>query len=358
MKIKILPKFEDYSGCVIGLTPSTFSRIRNGCSYSVAINQLIKENNLDRSILLPNLSKAAHLGKIIHKLFEERIKGEIPDEEEYEQRWEKYVEQEENEVRNNYPSLRGISFSDYDKLYESCESTMKVEPLIIRVDGKSAKDHVRTIEASVSYPGYIYGIVDRIIIHSDGIEIVDYKSGTIIDDDGKIKESILYQLFMYGICCEYQYGKKVKKLTVIKTSDLSAINIPFQREKFDTLLAEIKSLLENINYAIASKRLEDLQIPTEKSCGLCNCKHICKKYLNSNLRQESIVDGIVIDCFNRNFLKLVDNQGKTFIVNKMDELNIENWDDLLDKHLIFINVSNRIEDVYKRTNRTIIFQMS
>ena len=83
MKIKLLPNFEDYCGFVKGLTPSNFYRIKKGCSFPIAIYQIIKDNNLDWSILLPNLSKAAHLGTIIHRLFEERVKGEIQNEEDW-----------------------------------------------------------------------------------------------------------------------------------------------------------------------------------------------------------------------------------------------------------------------------------
>ncbi len=358
MKIKTLPNIKVYSGCVKELSPSTFSRIRSGCSFPVVINQMVKDKGLDWSLLLPNLSKAAHLGTIIHKLFEERVKGDIPDEDEYERRWDYYVEQEEKKIRENYPSLSGISFSDYDKLYESCESTMTVESVSQTDPSLILGDNVRTLEARVTLPGYIYGTVDRLIFHHDGIEIIDYKSGKVYDENGNIKDSIICQLNLYAICCEHQYGKRVKKLTVIQTSDVSSIDIPIERANFQDILKEIEGLLHKINTAIKSKRFEDLQKPSVESCGMCNCRHLCKGYLESGIRSESILDGIVIDCSNKNYLKLQDCNGNTFTVNKLADLSIENWNDLFGKHLIFINVSNRIEDVYKRTSRTILFQMS
>ena len=357
MKIKLLPNFENYYGFVNGLTPSNFYRIRNGCSFPIAIYQIIKDNNLDWSILLPNLSKAAHLGTIIHRLFEERVKGEIQNEEEYEIKWEHYVEQEEAKIKQNYPSISGVSFSDYDKLYESCDSTMKIEPLSTVDRSQTSSENRRTLEANVSYEGYIYGTIDRLIFHDNSIEIIDYKSGEIFDEKGNIKDSISYQLNLYAICCEYQFNIPVKKLTIIRTSDLTEIEIPIQRDNFELYLNNIKNIIDKINYAIANKSIEALQTPNADLCGFCNCRHICNNYLRSALRSDNIVDGIVTDCSNKNYLELIDSTGNKFVVNKLGELNIEDWDSLFNKHLIFINVSSRIEDVYKRTNRTLIYQI-
>jgi|WetSurMetagenome_2_1015567.scaffolds.fasta_scaffold01432_4 CRISPR/Cas system-associated exonuclease Cas4 (RecB family) len=357
MKIKVLPNISKLQIQVHELTPSTYSRIRSGCTFPVIVTQAFKTNNLDWHLLLPNLSKASHLGTIIHKLFEERVMGLVPDEDEYERRWEQYVKRHEDDIKNYYSSLQRVSFSDYDKMYESCDSTIGIPVVQQGSIDNIAASRQHTLEVKVSYPGYIYGTVDRIKFHPNGIEIIDYKSGKVFEEDGSIKEIIAYQMNLYAICCEHQYGKRVSKLTVIHTSNSEETDVLLKRNFFESMLIEIKSLIKGINTAIDSGLVESQQSPNEQDCPNCNCKHLCKKYLESEYRSEYIVDGIVVDNNSRKFLKLQDSCGKIFTISKMNDLEIDDWDKLLGKHLIFINVSSRIDDVYKRINSTLIYEI-
>lgn len=356
MIIKKIPKIEDLMVQLKGVSPSKYSQIREGCAFSVIVQNAINNKKMDKYILLPSLSPAANLGIIIHKLLEERVRGNIKDSDTYESKWISYVHAREEEISNNYPSLRNLSFSDYDKMYANCDATMHI-PISNPNTNENDDKHPPLVEVPVCIPNYISGIVDRIKFDYKGIEIIDYKSGQIYDENGNIKENIIYQLHLYALCCEQQFNKKVNKLTIIQTSDLSDINIPIQRDLLHTLLSEIKSVIDRINHIVDNGNIESLQCPQESLCKLCNCKHMCKAYLQSSFRSENIVDGIVIDVSNKNFLLLQDKEGLQFSVWKLEDLCIDEWDFLIGKHLIFLNVSNRIGNVYKRTDKTIIFEI-
>lgn len=336
------------------LSPSSFYQIKSACAFPFVVNNYFKENNIDWYLLLPNFSKNAHLGTVIHKLWEESVKGLIQDEEEFEKKWELYVAQEEAIIKSNYPSIKDISFCDYDVMFKHCSSILK-EKNVHNHRRDTKFDFFCNLELDVSYPGYLTGRIDRVKQLLDGVEIIDYKSGEVYNDNGLIKDSILYQLNLYAICYEYQFNTIVKKLTIVRTADNTEIDIPIMRNEFDLLLEEIKAYIQRINKSISSNTIESLQILDEERCSFCRCKHLCNKYLCSEYRSENIVDGILEDISNKNNWKMRNNN-TYFSVTQMAELEIENLDTLVGKHLLFFNVSNRNNNVYKRTNRTLIFQ--
>lgn len=351
--IKKLPNICLYSAQFSKISPSAFFRIRNGCCFHFIVDKLFKANNLDRSLLLPNLVRTAHIGTVIHKLFEERVKGLIQTEDDYESRWEQYIKNEEDKIKINYPTISGISFSDYDKMYESMETAFRINAYSQSRTSTTA-DSVK-LEFPVGYKDLIYGTIDRLNISQNEIEIIDYKSGEVFDESGNIKNSIVLQLNLYAICCEFSFNKPVSKLTVIRTKDLTEIDIPIIREQYQELVDEISIFLNKLN---STTEFESFQIPSEESCAFCSCKHLCKKYLESDIRSPRIVDGYVTDISNRNYIKLCDNRGQYFTVNKIADINIPDYDKLLGKHLLFTDVNSYVEGVFCRTSKTIIFELN
>lgn len=47
--------------------------------------------------------------------------------------------------------------------------------------------------------GYIKGSIDRVKRTADGVELIDYKTGKVLDDNGDIKQQYIYQLNIYAI---------------------------------------------------------------------------------------------------------------------------------------------------------------
>lgn len=354
MKIKSITDISGLRVEITSLSPSTYFYVKDGCSFPTVINIASRKGLFDESVLLPN-SPAAIRGTIIHKLLEERVKGLIQTEEQYELRWNELIRQYEEDTRSKYPSLRNFIINDLDKMYESCDSAMGIIPAI-NYQGDTTEVRLRAVEVPVSIPGVTRGVVDRIKYHNDGIEIIDYKSGEVIEN-GAIKESYVYQLNLYALCCEQMFEKSINKLTLIQTYDNQEFDVPIEREKFIESLDDIRSIIEQINTFVQKGQIRNLQMLNDKHCGYCKCRHFCDKYLNSELKSEYIVDGYVTDSSNPNFISLSDKNGNSFSVSKLSDMNIEDATNLVNKHLVFVNVSSRIDNVYKRTDKTLIFEL-
>jgi len=354
MKIKSIPDLSGLRVEITSLSPSTYYYVKDGCSFPSVINIACRKGRFDSSVLLPN-SPASIRGTIIHKLLEERVKGLIQTEEQYELHWRDLTRQYEEETKLKYPSLRNFIVNDLDKMYESCDSAMEITP-VTNYRGDTNEVRIRTVEVPVSIPGVTRGIVDRIKFHNNEIEIIDYKSGEVMED-GAIKESYVYQLNLYALCCEQTFEYRVKKLTLIQTSDNKEFDVPLERDKFIGSLADIKSIIEKINTRVQEGQMPALQVLSERQCSYCRCRHFCNKYLNSEIKSEYIVDGYVTDSSNPHFISLRDNNGNSFSVSKLSDMNIEDATSLVNRHLVFVNVSSRIDNVYKRTDKTLIFEL-
>ena len=121
------------------------------------------------------------------------------------------------------------------------------------------------------------------------------------------------------------------------------VKIDYTYYLIDRLVDEISIFLNKLN---STTEFESFQIPSEESCAFCSCKHLCKKYLESDIRSPRIVDGYVTDISNRNYIKLCDNRGQYFSVNKIADINIPDYDKLLGKHLLFTDVNSYVEGVF------------
>lgn len=356
MQIKKIPNIAHLGVQLKALSPSTYYRIKEECAFPAIVSQAIRDDLLDKYVVLPN-SVAAIRGTIIHKLFEERAKGQISSEEEYEDRWQHLVDKYELEIKQNYPTLRNFLINDFDKMYESCDAAMQIEPSNSSNSNRSLNS-IPQVEVFVSIPNILNGKIDRIKIHKDKIEIIDYKSGAITDENGVIKKPYIYQLNLYALCYESHYKKTVCKLTLLQTSNLEEYNVVFDRAKYLEIINHIQDDISQINDSLLSQNIADLQNANEEHCRYCFCRHFCKTYMSSSFRSDTIVDGVVTDASSNELITLEDKEGGTFYVNKLHDVSIDDWHGLIGKHLVFVNVSSRIENVYKRTDRTLIFEIT
>ena len=358
MIIPKLPNFAVLGMESIGSIPP--SRYNIECWYPFVISRLIYNNKWqDYGFLIPSLAPNSYLGTIIHKLLEDRVHGLIPDDNTYIEKWEKLVNETNHRVVSRYPSLRNFNITNYRKMYESMKSVMKVSP-IISIKDIQKKDAVQSsfsTEVSVDYKNIIRGKIDRVKYLEGGVELIDYKTGKVHNEDGTLKQDYVTQLNIYALCFEHTFQKKVVKLTILQTDDMFELDVPILPSIAKDAEDKISQINNLIISSLANNDIRPLQKSSEK-CAYCECRHICSKYLQSSERSEYEVDGEVTDNSSPSLLTLKNRQGKIANISTLQELNIEGWGDLKGNHLIFINVSNPIGNTYKRTDRTLIYDIS
>lgn len=336
------------------ISPSTYGNCK--CWYPHIAKSILKQQiqgNYSK-YLIPSFSPNSYIGTIIHKLFEERINGSIPDEETYYQRWEELINSTENEIKETYPLVSNFDLADYDKMYTSCDSAMRLTP-ISHLSDTSCRTVSKSTELKVSYDNLIYGSIDRVKRINGQVELIDYKSGQILDEVGSIKKQYVSQLNIYAICYEKLYSETVSKLTIIHTDTLEEYNVVLQRDKFNVIIQDIKNQLNYLDTLVANNTIDTCQVLND-GCDFCCYRHFCKKYMCSPDRDPYMVDGIVTQYGENGTIQMTNLTGELLSISKMKGLTASDGSSIIGKHLIIINVSQPIEGTYKRTDRTIIFE--
>lgn len=336
------------------ISPSTYGNCK--CWYPLIAKSILKhqiQGNYSK-YLIPSFSPNSYLGTIIHKLFEERVNGSIPDEETYCQRWEELINSTESEIKKAYPLVSNFDLTDYDKMYTSCDSAMRLTP-ISHLSDTSSRTVSKSTELKVSYDNLIYGSIDRVKRINGKVELIDYKSGQILDESSCIKKQYVSQLNIYAICYEKLYSETVSKLTIIHTDTLEEYNVELQRDKFNVIIHDIKNQLNYLDALVANNTIDTCQVLND-GCGFCSYRHFCKKYMFSPNRDPYMVDGIVTQYGENGTIQMINSTGKLFSISKMKGLTASDGSGIVGKHLIIINVSQPIEGTYKRTDHTIIFE--
>lgn len=334
------------------ISPSTYGNCK--CWYPMIVKNILKYQSQGSysKYLIPSFSPNSYLGTIIHKLFEERVNGSIPDEEAYYQRWEELIRNTEDEIKRLYPLVVNFDLTDYEKMYASCDSAMRLTPIAHSSENPSGVASKCT-ELKVFYENLIYGSIDRVKRTKGQVELIDYKSGHILDETGCVKEQYVSQLNIYAICYEKCYSETVSKLTILHTDTLEEYGVELRRDRFDAIVQEIKNKLSYLDELIANGIAEECQVLND-GCGFCTCRHLCDKYMTSSIRNLYMVEGVVKQYGNNGTIQMVDADGEVISISKMKDLTAH--DSIVGKHLIIVNVSQLMERVYKRTDCTIVYE--
>jgi len=105
------------------------------------------------------------------------------------------------------------------------------------------------------------------------IEIRDFKSGVIWQGDGRLKESIVLQMYAYGLLIdERERGAEIE----LVVDDGEGVAVPFDRENRVRVRNMFAGLLSGLE---AGKRVnaEELASPGA-DCGTCAIRHLCPAY--------------------------------------------------------------------------------
>ena len=338
------------------LSPSRYTSIAKGCAYSFLMQQALLSLGAP-SRLMPPLSFKSVIGTIIHKVFELVNKGLLnSSRNELKEFWKEEIKRQEQQIAADYPSLMNLSIADYNAMFETIRVTEQMRPSASSVMGPSSVIF-HPNEHKVKIPGLLKGSIDRVDSLSDGsYRIVDYKTGKIFEDDGSIKEDYVSQLNLYAYLLEEQDHVRVSELAILDRKG-TYISIPYYPELKIDVFNKVRDLIERINTAVETGRIEDLCIPSDGSCRFCSVAHLCKRRETSVDSPYRIIEGVVDTIWNDDQLGVTTNDN-TITVAKLRPLNIEKeeWNSLLGKKVIFVNLYQVIENqLYNRTDNTVIY---
>ncbi len=338
------------------LSPSKYTWLKDGCAYSFVLESALRSYGRP-SLLMPPATTKNVIGTIIHKIFQLVYSGHLSaTEEAITAKWKELCDFHRNEIREAFPTLGNVQVVDYDKMYETIDVVLDTFQESHTVPGGDYVGIRNPNEHYIKLDGLLRGSIDRIRYASGAYEIVDYKTGKVYDDNGDIKKDYIDQLNLYAYMLEEKEGVTVSKLTIIDHLG-NEIDAPYDRNAKNNVFNSIKCLISEINNAIASGAPTTLAKPSEQNCCFCPCLHLCEKRICSSNDTFQILEGKVMKVLNNDQLLIMDDDGNQIIIAKLNPLNLDGFDSLENKTLIFVNLL-KIQDnvLYNKCDKTVIYE--
>ena len=339
------------------LSPSNFSWVNQGCGYQALLNKVLGTFN-DKALSLPP-SKNALLGTIIHKLYELTIKGELKSIADMKERWEELITNKKEELSTYYPTLHNASLNDYDK--RNCAiryamSIMRIDHHETCVESKQKVLSEKWLDCSKIG---LKGKADKIVLYDGAFDIVDYKSGLVLGDNGTPKKEYCDQLHLYAAMCQSLSMGFPRNLSLVDING-EYFNIPFSQEYCNQLLSAVKGTLDLLNAAVRARDFKPLAKPELGFCSYCNCRHICKyREIPLDAYYQTIA-GTVSATPSTNLI-ILQNEGNPIYISGLDIYCVDTLDNYLGKQLTFVNVirtSPTTDDYsYKITENTLVYEL-
>lgn len=331
--------------------------VNRGCGYQVMLQKAL--TSLGEPYLSLPSNRNAILGTIIHKIYELTTKGELKSFPDLQHKWEELVAVEKGKLADTYPTLRNADINDYVKRNSAFRYAMQMMRNV--PSSPSNKDGARQVFSEkwldCSSLG-LRGIADKIIVDGDYFDIVDYKSGHVVDDAGNIKEEYRVQLHLYAAMCQTQSMGTPRKLSLIDIAG-DYYDVPYDEAFCKSLLVDVQTALSQLNQTIRSQDFVGYAKPELMMCPNCGCRHICKY---REIPPDSIFQtftGIVKAIPSTN-MYVLEAGTQTLYISGLDVYNVDNPQDSIGKTLTFVNVirSSQIADdnTYKTTEYTLVYE--
>jgi hypothetical protein len=255
--------------------------------------------------LLPS-SPAAHLGTIIHRLFEEAGQGAFSDKTEpsgAEARWHELVAEKEQAMSAQPLERRFVPLQQHIPKFEvlRIRTLARVAELSAGVQGREAGPAGADgtpygpelwVEST---DGLIAGKIDRALPGPEGPILQDYKSGAIFSlghgDQQELKPEYALQLRLYAALYHEQTGEWPSRLQLVPLIG-EPRDVSFSAAECVKLLDDARNTLERINEDIArcgndADALESLLAsPSSEACRYCSYRPACSKYLALDVPRE------------------------------------------------------------------------
>ncbi len=291
------------------------------------------------------LFPAARLGGAIHAVLEEASKNLIKNKVDFNERWIVNVKRIESLMRH-------IPVEQHLVPLEDSERTFEVKKIQTWELVKEALSHINYNEKPslsiaerlmISPSGSIGGRMDLILSNKNGAEIIDYKTGEVMDKTGSIKEEYKIQMKLYAALHHDIYSIWPKKLTLVSLSRRRH-EVKFTPDECGKLLTDFKVKLEEVNRKIlGGEPLGNLATPSPEACKFCLYRPDCQSYWMKKEDTEywpKDVAGNVLEktVSGMGLVRIVlENHGKKFIIRGLSTRHSLN--DINPKYLVICNLS-------------------
>ncbi len=236
--------------------------------------------SLNHQVSLLPCHPSARLGSISHAVLEAATKGVANDRTSLEALWNDINKKVKNEMLQNQVEEHLLPLEIYAFNYEVKKILcFKMAEQIIGKSGSGVYKEIRAEQWFKSADGKIAGKIDLILPHDDGVEIIDYKTGNILDPEyGDIKDEYKVQMKIYaGLYHEVKNDWPVK-LSLIGI-DGKKHNVLFNREECEDLINKARKVVDETNELIDAGLLpEDFANPSPSNCKYCSYRPACRKY--------------------------------------------------------------------------------
>ena len=258
------------------ISPSRFSQFQL-CS----LKEIWSSNH--QVSLLPS-HPSARLGTISHAVLEATAKGAVTDKASFDVQWDDVTREVEGEMlqRQIEEHLVPLELSSFNYEVKKILS-FKMAEQIFDSSGQRASGKQCAEQWFESADGKIGGKIDLILHHDDGVEIIDYKTGNVLDaqSGSEVKDEYKVQMKLYaGLYYEVK-GDWPVKLSLIGI-DRQKYYVSFSQEECAELLEEARRIIDETNELIeAGLKPEDFANPSPSACRYCSYRPACKKYWQS-----------------------------------------------------------------------------
>lgn len=148
-----------------------------------------------------------------------------------------------------------------------------------------AKVEIHSEEWIYSKDEQLFGRPDAFFISAAGIDLVDYKSGSMLEGDS-LKEDYSNQLYFYAYLIEEKYGKYPKSLKLIGR-DLGEMSIEPAPKTSVQLADQMRSKLREYNDLVSKPSYMDkITSPSAENCSYCDAKSVCNAFWKNAKQME------------------------------------------------------------------------
>ncbi|MFB0562930.1 MAG: PD-(D/E)XK nuclease family protein [Candidatus Lokiarchaeia archaeon] len=279
-------------------------------------------------VLLP-VQPTARIGSVVHRIIELANAGKIKNEMQFNESWRKEVSKNEESMTKNLLERHLVPLEETADDYE-VKKLMALHMISGFFPGRQKQvfqpgrsQQEKWLETKDSTVG---GKIDLIQETSEGSVIIDYKTGSIIDDKtGEPKEDYQLQLKLYAALYFEKYNKWPNKLLLVGI-DQSVHEVTFTDAGCKRLLGQAKKLIGDTNKLILSGLSpQDFATPSPKACRYCLFRPGCKQYWQTREDTEDwpidLIGSIKEKGFSGNKLGriVIDRGGKEFTVRALSD---------------------------------------
>lgn len=340
------------------LSPSSFSWVNRGCRYQLLLQNAIKSYKNDSLLLPPN--KNAILGTIIHKLYELTIKEELTSLADLKNKWEELIADKKSIIADQYPTLRNASLNDYDKRNCAIRYAMVMMRQPHHVENKRTGRRVFSEKRLDCRAIGLKGTADKLVLDRGYVDVIDFKSGHVKDENGSIKTEYRVQLHLYALMCQYLSLGTPRNLSLVDING-EYYDVPFSHAFCKQLLIDVQDALKLLNNAIATKDFQSQAKPELGLCAKCSCRHVCQfREIDADVYYQTVT-GIVTEIPSTNMYVLLSNNNMTYYISGLDVYEVDSPYDYLGKQLSFVNVVRASQQAdsytYKISEDTLVFEL-